>query len=155
MLHRQKLVTVLWFDGRAEEAAAHYLSIFRNSRLLGSSRPDPAGPVLTVSFELEGREFMALNGGPMFKFTEAISLMVTCKTQEEIDDYWSRLCEGGEESRCGWLKDKFGVSWEIVPRELGEMMTSTDAAAVRRVMAAFMQMKKFDVGKLREAFVDQ
>jgi len=152
MFHRQKLVTVLWYDGRAEEAAQHYLSIFKNSKLLGSSRPNPAGPVLTVSFEPEGREFMALNGGPMFKFTEAISIMVTCESQDEIDYYWSRLCEGGQESQCGWLKDKFGVSWEIVPRELGEMMTSADGAAVQRVVAAFMVMKKFDVAKLREAF---
>lgn len=152
MFHRQKLVTVLWYDGRAEEAANHYLSIFKNSKLLGSSRPDPAGSALTVSFEIEGREFMGLNGGPMYKFTEAISLMVQCETQDEIDHYWSRLLDGGQESQGGWLKDKFGVSWQIVPSALGEMMTSKDHAAVQRVMGAFMQMKKFDLAKLRAAY---
>ena len=151
MFHRQKLVTVLWYDGRAEEAAQHYLSIFKNSKLLGSSRPNPAGPVLTVSFEPEGREFMALNGGPMFKFTEAISIMVTCESQDEIDYYWSRLCEGGQESQCGWLKDRFGLSWQVYPSELAELTGDPDPERAARATAAMLQMRRIDIEAIRAA----
>ena len=132
----------LWFDGQAKEAAEFYCSIFKDSKITVDTP-------MVVNFELNGKKFMGLNGGPMFKFNEAVSFVVDCETQEEIDYYWSKLTEGGEESRCGWLKDKFGVSWQIVPAILGKLMTDSEKAP--RVVQAFMQMKKFDIEKLLNA----
>ena len=132
----------LWFDGQAKEAAEFYCSVFKNAKIL-SDTP------MVVTFELNGKKFMGLNGGPKFKFTEAVSFVVECETQEEIDNYWSRLTEGGQESMCGWLKDKFGLSWQIVPSILGKLMSDPERAP--RVMQAFMQMKKFDIEKLEKA----
>lgn len=157
----QKITTCLWFDDRAEEAVKFYTSVFKNSKTGTTTRYDetvakaagrPAGTVMTVTFELEGREFMALNGGPIFKFNESVSLVVNCKNQDEIDYYWSKLTEGGgQESMCGWLKDKFGLSWQIVPEMLGELMAGKDTAKAKRAMAALMQMKKLDIKTLEEA----
>ena len=132
----------LWFDGQAKEAAEFYCSVFKNAKIL-SDTP------MVVTFELNGKKFMGLNGGPKFKFTEAVSFVVECETQEEIDNYWSRLTEGGQESMCGWLKDKFGLSWQIVPSILSKLMSDPERAP--RVMQAFMQMKKFDIEKLEKA----
>lgn len=132
----------LWFDGKAKEAAEFYCSVFKDSKII-SENP------MVVIFELNGKKFMALNGGPMFKFTEAVSFVVNCDTQEEIDFYWNKLTEGGEESMCGWLKDKFGLSWQIVPTILGRLMSDPEKS--ERVVKAFMQMKKFDIAKLMEA----
>ncbi len=132
----------LWFDGQAKEAADFYCSIFENSKVTVDTP-------LVVNFELNGKKFMGLNGGPLFKFNEAISFVIDCETQEEIDYYWDKLTEGGEESQCGWLKDKFGVSWQVVPTILGKLMS--DAEKAPRVIQAFMQMKKFDIEKLKQA----
>ena len=132
----------LWFDGQAKAAAEFYCSVFKNAKIL-SDTP------MVVTFELNGKKFMGLNGGPKFKFTEAVSFVVECETQEEIDNYWSRLTEGGQESMCGWLKDKFGLSWQIVPSILSKLMSDPERAP--RVMQAFMQMKKFDIEKLEKA----
>ena len=153
----QKITPMLWFDNEAEEAARFYTSIFKNSKILSISRygeagPMPAGTVMTVSFELEGQEFTALNGGPEFKFTEAISFVVNCRTQEEVDEYWEKLTEGGEEVECGWLKDKYGLSWQITPIVLMEMLQDKDAERAQRVMKAMLQMKKIDVKALRQAY---
>jgi predicted 3-demethylubiquinone-9 3-methyltransferase (glyoxalase superfamily) len=153
----QKITPMLWFDNEAEEAARFYTSIFKNSKILSISRygeagPMPAGTVMTVSFELEGQEFTALNGGPEFKFTEAISFVVNCRTQEEVDEYWEKLTEGGEEVECGWLKDKYGLSWQITPIVLMEMLQDKDAERAQRVMRAMLQMKKIDVRALRQAY---
>jgi len=153
----QKITPFLWFDSNAEEAMNFYTSIFKNSKILNVSRygeagPGPKGTVMTGSFQLEGQEFIALNGGPHFKFTEAISLVVNCKTQQEIDELWEKLLAGGQESRCGWLKDKFGLSWQIVPTILGELMTDKDAAKTNRVMSALLQMDKLDIEKLKQAY---
>jgi predicted 3-demethylubiquinone-9 3-methyltransferase (glyoxalase superfamily) len=153
----QKITTFLWFDDNAEEAVNFYTSIFKDSKILSLSRygeagPGPAGKVMMVTFQLEGQEFMALSGGPLFKFTEAISLFVTCKTQEEVDYFWSRLTAGGgQESRCGWLKDKFGLSWQIIPSALGELMGDRDPKKAQRVMQAMLQMKKIDIAGLQRA----
>ncbi len=152
----QKITTFLWFDGKAEEAANHYVSIFKNSKIgtiarYGAAGPGPKGSVMTVTFQLEGQDFIALNGGPHFKFTEAISLLVNCKTQEEVDDLWGKLSAGGQPQRCGWLKDKFGLSWQIVPAALGEMMRDEDPAKSKRVMDAMLQMDKLDIERLRQA----
>ena len=152
-----QITPCLWFDTQAEEAARFYTSVFKNSRIINTSYysevgPRPAGTVLEVSFELDGQPFMALNGGPEFTFSEAVSFIVDCHGQEEVDYYWDRLLEGGEESMCGWLKDKFGVSWQIVPSELGEMMSSTDAGKARRVTEALLQMRKLDIAELRRAY---
>lgn len=152
-----QITPCLWFDTQAEEAARFYTSVFKNSRIINTSYyseagPRPAGTVLEVSFELDGQSFMALNGGPEFTFSEAVSFIVDCHGQEEVDYYWDRLLEGGEESMCGWLKDKFGVSWQIVPSELGEMMSSTDAGKARRVTEALLQMRKLDIAELRRAY---
>jgi predicted 3-demethylubiquinone-9 3-methyltransferase (glyoxalase superfamily) len=157
------IATCLWFDTQAEEAANYYADIFSNSRITGVSRYGeagfeihgrPAGSVLTVEFELDGRRFTALNGGPMFKFTEAISLQVYCQTQAEIDRYWEKLTAGGDAQaqQCGWLKDKFGVSWQIVPAQLGAMMTGADVAATDRLMSAIMPMKKLDLAMIERAY---
>ncbi len=151
-----KITPFLWFDDKAEEAAHHYLSIFKNSRILEVSRyaeggPMPAGTVLVVRFELDGQEFMALNAGPHFKFTEAISFLIKCKDQDEIDELWEKLCAGREPGQCGWLKDKFGLSWQVVPAELGELMGGEDPATSSRVMQALMLMTKIDIATLRRA----
>ena len=146
----------LWFDTQAEEAARFYTSIFRNSRIVrvtrfGDAGPRPKGSVMTVAFELEGQPFTALNGGPHFKFTEAISFVVQCQTQAEVDRYWNALTEGGAESQCGWLKDKYGLSWRVVPAILGQLLGDPDPGKARRVMEAMLQMKKMDIAALWEA----
>ena len=151
----QKITPCLWFDRNAEEASNHYVSIFKNSRIVTTSRygevgPLPKGTVLIVIFELEGQRFMGLNGGPLFKFSEAISMMVACDTQDEIDAFWEKLSAGGEKGRCGWLKDRFGVSWQVVPSMLSELM-SGDGAPGNRVMTALMRMNKLDIAALRRA----
>jgi predicted 3-demethylubiquinone-9 3-methyltransferase (glyoxalase superfamily) len=154
---KQKITTFLWFDQNAEEAANHYVSIFKNSKILniaryGDAGPGPKGSVMTIHFELEGQEFIALNGGPHFKFTEAISLLVSCDSQKEVDELWAELVAGGEESQCGWLKDKYGLSWQVVPRALSEMLTDRDPAKSKRVMEAMLPMKKIDLGRLERAY---
>src|SRR5205809_5422281 len=159
----QKIAPCLWFDDQAEAAAAFYTSIFRNSRIVkiaryGKAGQDihgrPSGSVMTVAFELEGQSFTAFNGGPVFKFNEAISLQVFCETQEEIDYYWNKLSEGGDEGsqQCGWLKDKFGLSWQIVPGELPSLIGGPDAQGAQRAMAAMLQMKKLDLPALKAAY---
>jgi predicted 3-demethylubiquinone-9 3-methyltransferase (glyoxalase superfamily)/uncharacterized protein YndB with AHSA1/START domain len=148
----QKITTFLWFDGNAEEAMKFYVSIFKNSKVV-STMPGPDGKVLTGTFELEGQRFMALNGGPQFKFTEAISLFVNCETQSEVDDLWKKLIAGGgAESQCGWLKDKFGLSWQIIPSALGRLLGDRDRAKAGRAMQAMLQMRKIDIAKLQQAF---
>lgn len=153
----QKITPCLWFDGQAEEAARFYTSIFRNSKVTETSynsegSPGTPGSVLTVAFQLEGQDFLALNGGPDFRFTPAISLMVDCQSQAEVDELWEKLTAGGEESMCGWLVDKFGVSWQIVPRALSEMLNDKDPARAQRVLQAMLQMRKIDVPTLRRAY---
>ena len=166
MQSTQKITPCLWFDHEAEEAAEFYVGIFRNSRILHVSRyPDEgqeihgkeAGTVLIVSFELEGNRFTALNGGPMFKFNEAISFQIDCNNQEEVDYYWSKLSEGGDETaqQCGWLKDKYGVSWQVVPVILMEMLNDRDKQKAKKVMKAMLQMKKIDIRKLEMAYMEQ
>jgi predicted 3-demethylubiquinone-9 3-methyltransferase (glyoxalase superfamily) len=147
-----KITPFLWFDGQAEEAMRFYVSIFRNSKVGSVNRAGPNGPVITVSFQLEGQEFMALNGGPKYKFTEAISLFVSCETQQEVDELWEKLTAGGEEQPCGWLKDKYGLSWQIIPTALGRMLGDKDPARAQRAMQAMLQMKKLDIGRLQRAF---
>ena len=152
----QKITPFLWFDNNAEEAIKHYTSIFENSKILSVTRngkggPGPEGSVLVGSFELEGVQFDALNGGPMFKFNEAISMVVHCDSQDEVDHFWDRLCEGGMPSQCGWLKDKFGLSWQIVPRVFIQLVQDPDPAKSQRVMQAMMQMTKFDIAALQRA----
>jgi predicted 3-demethylubiquinone-9 3-methyltransferase (glyoxalase superfamily) len=146
-----KITPFLWFDNQAEEAMKFYISIFKNSKILNVS-PGPNGKAFTVTFELDGQKFMGLNGGPEFKFTEAISLFVNCETQQEVDDLWERLSEGGEKGRCGWLKDKFGLSWQIVPSALGELLGDTDPEKSQRVMQAMLKMSKIDIKILRQAY---
>ncbi len=157
----QKITPFLWYDDKAEEAANFYVSIFKNSRILDDNRyPEeaeevsgkPKGTVMTVSFELEGQKFIALNGGPHFRFTEAISFMVDCKDQKEVDELWSKLSEGGSESQCGWLKDKYGLSWQIIPTALKELMSDPDPEKSGRVMAAMLKMSKIDVEALKRAY---
>jgi predicted 3-demethylubiquinone-9 3-methyltransferase (glyoxalase superfamily) len=153
----QKITPCLWFDNQAEEAMHHYVSIFKNSNVgsltrYGDAGPGPKGSVMTASFELEGQQFTALNGGPDFKFTEAISFVVDCKTQEEVDELWDKLSEGGQTQQCGWLKDKFGLSWQIVPSVLIELMTDPDPEKTRRVTEAMLQMTKIDIATLRRAY---
>ncbi|MBT2299571.1 VOC family protein [Variovorax paradoxus] len=148
----QKISPFLWFDGKAEEAAKFYTGIFRNSRITNVI-PGPGGTVMGVSFELEGQEFMGLNGGPMFQFTPAVSFFIKCETQEEIDNYWTRLTEGGGEPQpCGWLKDKFGLSWQVVPNALGTMLQDRDPARAQRTMEAMMKMSKLDIAALKKAY---
>lgn len=156
----QKIVPFLWFDDQAEEAMNHYVSIFPDSKVVsvmryGDEGPGPKGKVMTVTFQLAGQEFMALNGGPQFKFTEAISLYVNCETQEEVDALWEKLSEGGEKGPCGWLKDKFGLSWQIIPTTLGELLQDKDAEKAGRVMQAMLQMSKIDIAGLRRAYAGQ
>jgi len=157
----QKITPFLWFADKAEEAAKFYTSIFKNSKIGKITRYDeeaakpsgqPVGSVMTVEFELEGQEFVALNGGPIFKFSEAISFIINCETEEEVDYFWSKLSAGGEESRCGWLKDKFGLSWQVVPVVLIEMLADKDAAKAKRVMRAMLQMDKIDIPTLKKAY---
>jgi predicted 3-demethylubiquinone-9 3-methyltransferase (glyoxalase superfamily) len=157
MASTQKITPFLWFDNQAEEAANLYVSIFENSGVTGVNRygeagPGPQGTAMTVSFELEGQEFTALNGGPEYKFTEAISFFVNCESQAEVDELWEKLSEGGEQGPCGWLKDKYGVSWQIVPTVLGEMLSHPDPEKAQRVMQAMLQMKKIDIKGLEEAY---
>ena len=147
----KKITPFLWFDTRAEEAMNFYVSIFKNSKVLDIA-PCPNGTAVSVTFELDGQEFMALNAGPLFKFTEAISFFVNCETQEEVDELWERLSEGGEKSRCGWLKDKFGLSWQIVPSVLGELLGDKDPVKSKRVMDAMLQMDKIDINTLKKAY---
>jgi predicted 3-demethylubiquinone-9 3-methyltransferase (glyoxalase superfamily) len=152
----QKLTPCLWFDIEGEEAARFYTSVFPNSRIVdvahyGEAGPRPAGTVMTVSFELAGQKFLALNGGPEFTFNEAISFQVNCETQEEVDTFWNTLSEGGEAGPCGWLKDKFGVSWQIVPTVLPELLGDPDREKAQRVMAAMLQMKKIEIDALEQA----
>jgi predicted 3-demethylubiquinone-9 3-methyltransferase (glyoxalase superfamily) len=153
---RQKITAFLWFDNNAEEAANFYVSVFKNSKILntahyGDAGPGPKGTVMTVEFSLDGEEFTALNGGPIYKFTEAISLMIHCKTQEEVDYFWEKLSEGGEKVECGWLKDKYGLSWQVVPDILLELIADADRAKAERVIKAMLQMKKFDIEGLKRA----
>lgn len=152
-----KITPFLWFDDQAEEAMDFYTSVFKNSKILNITRnieggPGPEGTVLTGTFELDGQEFLALNGGPLFAFTSAISFFVHCETQHEIDEYWEKLSEGGQKERCGWLKDKYGVSWQIVPTALGAMLSGADSEKSRRVMKALLQMDKLVLETLQQAF---
>lgn len=157
MAKMQKITPNLWFDTEAEAAANFYTSVFKDSRVVsvlhyGEAGPRPAGMVMTVTFQLEGQEFTALNGGPEFKFNEAISLLVNCETQEEVDEFWEKLSEGGEKGPCGWLKDKFGVSWQIVPTVLEEMLQDEEPDRANRVMQAMLQMSKLDIAALEKAY---
>jgi predicted 3-demethylubiquinone-9 3-methyltransferase (glyoxalase superfamily) len=146
----QKITPFLWFDNNVEEAVNFYLSVFKDGKILYTNRGED-GKVFTMSFELNGLKFSALNGGPIFKFTEAVSFFVDCKTQEEVDELWEKLSEGGEKSQCGWLKDKFGLSWQIIPEALGELMGDPDPEKSKRVLDAMMQMTKIDIEKLKKA----
>jgi len=156
----QKITPFLWFDGKAEEAMNFYTSIFKNSKIgritrYGDAGPGPKGAVMSATFQLDGQEFMALNGGPQFKFTEAISFFVNCETQEEVDELWEKLSEGGQKSRCGWLKDKYGLSWQIIPSALGKMLGDKDPEKSQRVMKAMLQMDKIDIKGLEQAYKQQ
>jgi predicted 3-demethylubiquinone-9 3-methyltransferase (glyoxalase superfamily) len=157
----QKITPFLWFDNQAEEAAKFYTSIFKNSKIENATRYDeegskvsgrPKGSLMTVPFQIEGQEFVALNGGPMFKFTEAISFIVNCETQKEVDYYWEKLSAGGEEVQCGWLKDRFGLSWQVVPTVLTEMLQDKDPQKAQRVMAAMLKMKKIEIADLKKTY---
>jgi len=153
----QKITPFLWFDDQAEEATNFYVSLFENSKITsisyyGEGGPRPQGMVFTVNFVLDGQEFIALNGGPEFKFTEAVSFYVDCPTQAEVDRLWESLTEGGEEVQCGWLKDKYGLTWQIVPTGLGNLLNGKDAEGSRRAMQAMLQMKKIDIEKMRRAY---
>jgi predicted 3-demethylubiquinone-9 3-methyltransferase (glyoxalase superfamily) len=153
----RKITPCLWFDNQAEEAANFYVSVFKNSKMgsiarFGDAGPGPKGSVMVGSFELDGQRFAALNGGPAFDFTEAISFIVHCETQDEVDTMWGRLCEGGKPGQCAWLKDKFGVSWQIVPNVLPELLADPDPRRSKRVMEAMFQKKKIDIAKLRQAY---
>ncbi len=145
----QKITPFLWFDGHAEQAINFYTSIFKDSKILNVSHA--AGKVVSATFQLNGQTFMALNGGPHFKFSPAISLFVSCETQEEVDDFWEKLSAGGEKSRCGWLKDQFGVSWQIIPKTLGELLQQPDPAKAQKVMQAMLKMDKIEIAVLKEA----
>jgi predicted 3-demethylubiquinone-9 3-methyltransferase (glyoxalase superfamily) len=157
----QKIVTNLWFDAQAEEAANFYCSLFPDSKVLnitryGSAGPGPEGQVMVVDFQLAGQRFTGINGGPEFKFSEAISLLINCDSQEEVDRYWDALlADGGEPSQCGWLKDKYGLFWQVVPREMDEMIASTDAAAAQRTLAAMLKMVKLDLAELKRAYAGE
>jgi len=152
----QKITPFLWFNDQAEEATNFYVSIFKNSKVVrvtrnGASGPGPKGSVMSTTFQLDGQEFYALNGGPLFTFTPAISFFIHCATQEEIDDFWEKLSAGGKQERCGWLKDKFGVSWQVVPSILGKLLQDPDPAKSKRVMSAMLQMSKLDINGLQQA----
>jgi len=153
----QKITPFLWFDGKAEEAMNFYTSIFENSKVVNVTRvgeggPGPKGTVMSATFQLEGQEFHALNGGPMFSFTPAVSFFVNCETQQEVDELWEKLSAGGEKQRCGWLKDKFGLSWQIIPSVLGKLLQDKNPAKAKAVMTAMMQMDKLDIDGLRQAY---
>jgi predicted 3-demethylubiquinone-9 3-methyltransferase (glyoxalase superfamily) len=153
----QKITPFLWFDGNAEEAMNLYVSTFKNSKLVNVSRygeagPGPNGSVMVGTFEIEGQQFMALNGGPQYKFTPAVSFVVNCETQQEVDDYWDKLSEGGQTQQCGWLQDKFGLSWQIVPTILGKLLQDKDPAKSQRVMKAMLGMVKIDIAGLQKAY---
>jgi predicted 3-demethylubiquinone-9 3-methyltransferase (glyoxalase superfamily) len=153
----QKITPFLWFDNQAEEAANFYVSIFKNSKIVtitryGEAGPGPAGSAMTVVFQLDGQEFIALNGGPQSKFTEAISFSVDCTTQHEVDEFWEKLAEGGVEGQCGWLKDKYGLSWQINPTILGQMLSDPDPQKSKRVMEAMLKMRKIDIQGLKKAY---
>ena len=156
----QKITPFLWFDGRVEEAMNFYTSIFKNSKAVnimryGKAGPGPEGSVMSATFQLEGQEFIALNGGPQFKFSPAVSFFVNCETQEEIDELWAKLSEGGRPNRCGWLDDKFGLTWQIIPSVLGKLLQSEDAEKSRRVMQAILKMEKIDIHELKRAAEQQ
>jgi predicted 3-demethylubiquinone-9 3-methyltransferase (glyoxalase superfamily) len=153
----QKITPFLWFDGKAEEAMNFYVSIFKNSKVVsvtryGESGPGPKGTVMGATFQLEGQEFIALNGGPQFTFSPAISLFVKCETQQEVDELWEKLSEGGEKQSCGWLKDKYGLSWQVIPSVLGKMLQDKDAQKSTRAMKAMLQMDKLDIKGLKQAY---
>jgi len=151
-----KITPFLWFDGKAEEAMNFYISVFKNSKIVrvtrcGEAGPGPKGTVMSATFQLDGQDFFALNGGPQFTFTPAISFFVNCETQQEVDELWEKLSEGGEKGRCGWLKDKYGLSWQIIPFVLGMMLQDKDAEKAKRVMQAMLQMDKIDIERLKQA----
>ena len=153
----QKITPFLWFDNQAEEAVQFYVSVFKNSEIIkiiryGDDGPGPNGTVMTIGFMIESQEFAALNGGPQFRFSQAISFVVNCRTQEEVDEYWENLSAGGEKQPCGWLKDKFGVSWQVVPGILSEMLNDKDPVKAGRVMAAMLRMNKIDIQVLKQAY---
>lgn len=153
----QKIIPCLWFDDQAEEAMRFYVSVFKNSQVgdisyYGEAGPGEAGKVLTVTFTIDGQEFMGLNGGPEFKFSEAVSFVINCEDQAEVDYYWAKLTEGGEESMCGWLKDKYGVSWQIVPTVLDQLLSSGDGERTDRTMQALLHMRKLDIAALQRAY---
>ena len=153
----QKITPFLWFDNNAEEAINFYLSIFKNAKIVSMTRygeagPGPKGTVMAATFQLDGQEFFALNGGPQFKFSPAVSFFVKCETQQEIDELWEKLSAGGAKNRCGWLQDKYGLSWQIVPPVLGEMLSDRDPAKSQRVMKAMLQMDKIDIARLKQAY---
>ena len=156
----QKITPFLWFDGKAEEAANFYVSVFKNSKIVSIMRYGEAGPgakgsVMSATVQLDGQDFMALNGGPMFAFSPAISFFVNCQSQEEVDKLWEKLSEGGEKQRCGWLKDKYGVSWQIIPTVLGQLLQDKDREKSKRVMNAMLQMDKLDITTLKQAYERQ
>jgi len=156
-INKQKITPFLWFDGKAEEAMNFYFSIFKNSKVVQLTRyadagPGPKGTVMSAIFQLEGQEFYALNGGPQFKFSPAISMFVNCETQQEVDELWEKLSAGGKTNRCGWLDDKFGLTWQIIPATLGRLLQDKDAAKANRVMKAMMQMDKIDIARLQQAY---
>jgi predicted 3-demethylubiquinone-9 3-methyltransferase (glyoxalase superfamily) len=153
----QKITPFLWFDDKAEEAMNFYVSVFKNSKVgrvsrFGEAGPGPKGAVMSATFQLEGQEFIALNGGPHYSFTPAISFFVNCESQQEVDELWETLSAGGKKDRCGWLKDKYGLSWQIVPSILGKMLQDKDARKAKRVMEAMMQMDKLDISRLKQAY---
>jgi len=153
----QKIIPFLWFDGKAEEAANFYVSLFKNSRIVniaryGDAGPGPKGTAMSATFELAGQRFIALNAGPQFKFSEAISFFINCETQQEVDDLWEKLSAGGQKSKCGWLKDKYGLSWQVIPTALGEMLQDKDPKKSQRVMQAMLQMDKIDIARLKQAY---
>jgi predicted 3-demethylubiquinone-9 3-methyltransferase (glyoxalase superfamily) len=153
----QEITPFLWFDGKAEEAMNFYVSVFKNSKVgrvtrYGEGGPGPKGTVMSATFQLDGQEFLALNGGPQFTFTPAVSFFVNCETQQEVDELWEKLSEGGTKERCGWLKDKYGLSWQIIPAALGKMLGDPDPAKAKRVMMAMLQMDKIDIHRLQQAY---
>ncbi len=153
----QKITPFLWFDGEAEEAMNFYVSVFKNSKVVrvsryGAAGPGPKGTVMSATFQLDGQDFFALNGGPHFTFSPAISFFVNCETQQEVDELWEKLSEGGEKSKCGWLKDKYGLSWQIIPSVLGRLLQDKDVQKANRVMKAMLQMDKIDINRLQQAY---
>jgi predicted 3-demethylubiquinone-9 3-methyltransferase (glyoxalase superfamily) len=150
----QKITPFLWFDGKAEEAANFYVSVFKNSKVVSVS-PGPNGTAMSTTFQLDGQDFFALNGGPHFTFTPAVSFFVNCETQQEVDELWEKLSEGGKEERCGWLKDKYGLSWQIIPSVLSKLLRDKDREKANRVMQAMLQMNKIDIKRLEQAYAGE